>query len=73
PPPQASAAGLFVDVPDGSGGTVRMVAPPASFSGTPAEYRGLAPETGEHTEEVLLELGYSWDEIGALKEARAIP
>lgn len=71
--PQAEAAGVFVNVPDGRGGTVRMVAPPASFSDTPADYRGLAPETGEHTEQVLLEVGYSWEEIIALKESGAIP
>jgi crotonobetainyl-CoA:carnitine CoA-transferase CaiB-like acyl-CoA transferase len=70
---QAGAAGVFVDVPDGHGGTVRMVAPPASFSDTPAEYRGLSPETGEHTESVLLELGYSWEEIARLKQSGAIP
>ena len=31
-----------------------------------------APEHGQHTEEVLLEHGYSWDEIAALKEQGAI-
>ena len=30
------------------------------------------PELGQHTEEVLLELGYSWDEITALSDAGAI-
>jgi crotonobetainyl-CoA:carnitine CoA-transferase CaiB-like acyl-CoA transferase len=32
-----------------------------------------APEHGEHTEAVLLELGYSWDDITALGAARVIP
>jgi crotonobetainyl-CoA:carnitine CoA-transferase CaiB-like acyl-CoA transferase len=32
-----------------------------------------APEHGEHTEAVLLELGYSWDDIAALGAAGAIP
>jgi len=31
------------------------------------------PELGQHTEEVLLELGYNWDQIVALKERGAIP
>ena len=31
-----------------------------------------APEHGEHTEAVLLELGLSWDEITAPKHAGAI-
>jgi crotonobetainyl-CoA:carnitine CoA-transferase CaiB-like acyl-CoA transferase len=31
-----------------------------------------APETGEHTEEVLLELGLDWDEIAALKDRGAV-
>ena len=32
-----------------------------------------APEHGEHTERVLQELGYDWDQIGALMEAGVIP
>ena len=35
--------------------------------------RGMAPELGQHTEEILLELGYDWEAIGALKEKGAIP
>ncbi|HZQ37008.1 MAG TPA: CoA transferase, partial [Dehalococcoidia bacterium] len=34
--------------------------------------RGPAPEVGQHTEEVLLELGYSWDDISALRAAGAL-
>ena len=32
-----------------------------------------APEMGQHTEEVLLELGYDWEQIAALKEQNVIP
>jgi formyl-CoA transferase/CoA:oxalate CoA-transferase len=51
-----------------------LVAPgsPICLSDTPARPGQLAPELGQHTEEVLLELGLSWDEIGALREAGAI-
>jgi crotonobetainyl-CoA:carnitine CoA-transferase CaiB-like acyl-CoA transferase len=31
-----------------------------------------APELGQHTEEILLELGYSWENIGKLKEQKVI-
>jgi CoA:oxalate CoA-transferase len=43
-----------------------VVRPPVRFSeGAPNPATAL-PELGQHTEEVLLEAGYSWDEIGAL-------
>ena len=47
--------------------------PPASTSAPrPARIRTPAPEFGQHTEEVLLEAGLSWEEIGALREQGAI-
>lgn len=55
---------------DGEGMTV--VGSPIRFGDTPSDPGGPAPELGQHTEEVLLELGYSWDEITALREAGAI-
>ncbi|MEX2081320.1 MAG: CoA transferase, partial [Dehalococcoidia bacterium] len=70
--PIAQAAGVFVEVPM-EGGPMRQVATPADFYGTPVELRSKAPELGQDTEMVLLELGYDWEQIAALKESGAIP
>jgi crotonobetainyl-CoA:carnitine CoA-transferase CaiB-like acyl-CoA transferase len=54
-------------------GRSKAVGIPIHFSATPAKMRMPAPELGQHTEEVLLEIGgYGWDEIIALKEAGII-
>jgi len=45
---------------------------PVQFDGEGPELRR-APEHGEHSELILLELGYSWDDIAALQAAGAIP
>jgi len=71
--PQVRAAGALVDVPQADGTTAPGVASPVDFRGTPWRPAGPAPECGQHTEEVLLELGYDWEQIGALKERGAIP
>jgi crotonobetainyl-CoA:carnitine CoA-transferase CaiB-like acyl-CoA transferase len=55
---QAHAAGVFVEVPEGAS-TVTAVATPADFSDTPWAPRSMAPELGEHTDEILAELGRS--------------
>jgi crotonobetainyl-CoA:carnitine CoA-transferase CaiB-like acyl-CoA transferase len=47
---------------------VWMVDTPISFSQTPASIRNVAPEFGQHTEEVLLEHGFDWDELVKLRE-----
>jgi crotonobetainyl-CoA:carnitine CoA-transferase CaiB-like acyl-CoA transferase len=52
---QFHAAGGIVYVPDGAS-TVPMVATPADFHGTPSAPRRIAPDLGEHTDEVLAEL-----------------
>jgi crotonobetainyl-CoA:carnitine CoA-transferase CaiB-like acyl-CoA transferase len=49
-------------------GALKMVAPPVNLSETPGRVRTPAPEFGQHTEEVLLEAGFSWDEIAVLRE-----
>lgn len=71
--PVVRASGAFTKVPAPDGTEVEMVATPADFSGTPWQPKGLSPELGQHTEEVLLELGYGWDQIVELKDAGAIP
>jgi crotonobetainyl-CoA:carnitine CoA-transferase CaiB-like acyl-CoA transferase len=49
-----------------------MVGTPVLFSETPGSPAAEAPELGQHTEEVLLEFGYTWDEISDLSEIGAI-
>lgn len=46
-----------------------VVGSPVAFSDTPIQPSGLPPELGQDTELVLLDFGYDWDEITALREA----
>ena len=70
--PGMAAAGAWVDVP-AADGPAKMVASPADFHGTPWQPRGGVPELGQHSEEVLLELGYDWEQIVGLKDTGVIP
>ena len=53
-------------------GRTKMVGFPWDFSQTPASIRKEPPELGQHTEEILLELGYTWDDITQLKTEAVI-
>ena len=65
--PQVQANGYLLDA-DG----VRLCASPVQFGGTPPTVRWPAQETGAATEEVLKELGCSWEEIARWKDAGVI-
>jgi crotonobetainyl-CoA:carnitine CoA-transferase CaiB-like acyl-CoA transferase len=69
---QARAAGVFQSLILPSGAQTEVVANPVDFGDTPSHARAPSPELGQHTEEVLLELGYTWEEIGELKERGAV-
>ena len=69
--PQVIANGHLVEVETPDGATATVVASPVWFSDTPATSGVAVPELGQHTEEVLLELGYTWPEIDTLRTAGA--
>jgi crotonobetainyl-CoA:carnitine CoA-transferase CaiB-like acyl-CoA transferase len=64
--PQAQAAGAFVDLEDGQGGSYRSPAAPARFPGADLDSRPRAPDLGEHTREVLAAAGYAPEAIDAM-------
>lgn len=54
-------------------GPIKLVGFPVHFSETPAQIQRRAPEFGEHTEEVLIEVGgYTWEEIAELQDEGVI-
>lgn len=72
--PGVRANGYIVEValPDGSEPGLAVVRAPVRFNDPPAPVQPLVPELGQHTEEVLLEAGYSWDDIAALSAEGAV-
>lgn len=64
--PVANQAGCFVDTVDADGVSFRSPASPAWFPGERERPRRPAPRLGQHTREVLSEVGYSRQEIDAL-------
>ncbi len=70
--PQVLANGYIGEVTAEGLAPYRLPNVPVQFDGQPAALRR-APEVGEHTEELLLELGYDWDGIAQLQQAGVIP
>jgi CoA:oxalate CoA-transferase len=69
---QARLNGYLLDLEHPVAGKITVTGCPVSLNGEIATEARPAPEHGEHTEQILLELGYSWEEIGALRESSAI-
>jgi len=67
--PQAVLNQYIIEMDHPLLGKVKTVGFPVQFSKTPARVQSAAPEFGQHTEEVLLDIcGYTWEEIAQLRE-----
>jgi crotonobetainyl-CoA:carnitine CoA-transferase CaiB-like acyl-CoA transferase len=70
--PQFWDNGYLVDLEHPQFPGHRTVGIPMTMSETPGRVQGPAPELGQHTEETLLGLGYTWEQITALRDAGTI-
>lgn len=70
--PQVIARGVIVELEHPAIGIVRSIANPVRSSASQVAYRRYPPRLGEHTEEILLNLGKTGEEIIALREAGAV-
>jgi crotonobetainyl-CoA:carnitine CoA-transferase CaiB-like acyl-CoA transferase len=70
--PQVIYRKMVVETLHPRAGKIKQIGVPLKFSETPGEIRSPAPEFGEHTEEILKELGYQPEEIEGLKKKGVI-
>jgi len=68
----AIAVEMFEDFDHPASGRVRQPRHPAQFANTPAHLAGRAPLLGEHTDEILVELGYDADRVAKLRASGAV-
>ncbi len=69
---QALANGYITEMDHPQIGKVRVVGTPITLSDTPLDTSNPPPELGQHSEEVLLEAGYSWEDIARFREKGAV-
>ncbi|NKB59777.1 MAG: CoA transferase [Alphaproteobacteria bacterium] len=70
--PQVEASGIVIEHDHPHAGRLRQARPAARFEGTPTAIRNGAPLLGEHTYDILGEVGYSDAEIDAMVDAGAL-
>jgi crotonobetainyl-CoA:carnitine CoA-transferase CaiB-like acyl-CoA transferase len=68
----AKARGAVLEVDYPGIGPVKSANNPIKLSDAPVEVRRKSPMIGQHTVEIMREVGYSESEIAALREAKAI-
>ncbi|HET6341987.1 MAG TPA: CaiB/BaiF CoA-transferase family protein [Gemmatimonadota bacterium] len=66
--PEARARGMIVEIEGGDGNPLPLLGPAVKLSASPAGIRRRPPRLGEHTDEVLGELGYAQAEVLRLRE-----
>jgi crotonobetainyl-CoA:carnitine CoA-transferase CaiB-like acyl-CoA transferase len=64
--PQVKNRGLIAEIEHPTSGRIKQIAPTVKLSATPGEMRSPPPLLGEHTSEVMKELGYTDDMINKL-------
>ena len=69
---QSWANGYFEKVEHPDSGSLNLVTSPMQFSENESTIRSTAPMLGQNTEEVLLEAGYSWEDLESLKDKGVI-
>jgi crotonobetainyl-CoA:carnitine CoA-transferase CaiB-like acyl-CoA transferase len=70
--PQVKHLGVAAEVESRTLGKFRLVNQAVRLSRTPARVASAAPELGEHTDEILAELGYGADDVARLRDAKAV-
>jgi len=70
--PQVRARGMITSVEHPTAGTVRAPGFPVKYSRSAARAPSPAPLLGQHNEEILSELGYTAEEIAAMRQSGVI-
>jgi crotonobetainyl-CoA:carnitine CoA-transferase CaiB-like acyl-CoA transferase len=70
--PHLAAVGMFAAIDHPTEGRIKQARPPTKFSDDPPNIHRMSPRLGEHSHEVLRELGLSDAEIRALVESNAV-
>jgi formyl-CoA transferase len=70
--PQIQARDMIVEMRHPVHGAVKQFGQPIKLSATPGTIRAVAPHTGEHTDQVLGELGLGAADIAALRKGKVV-
>lgn len=70
--PHLVSRDMFPEYDHPTQGKVRQLGTPIKLSDTPAEFRSFAPLQGQHTDDILRELGYTDQQIETLRSSGAV-